>query len=52
MDIEGKEVKPLTRGPSRSMNVEPAVSADGKSIASLRIALGDPMIFTMMLTTG
>ena len=47
MDIEGKDVKPLTRGPNRSMNVEPAVSPDGKTVAFSSDRLGRPMIFTM-----
>src|SRR5262249_19199739 len=47
MSADGATIAPLTHGPNRSMNVEPAVSPDGKSIAFSSDRLGRPMIFVM-----
>lgn len=47
MSTDGRDLKALTNGPNRAMNVEPAVSPDGKQIAFSSDRLGRPMIFTM-----
>ena len=43
----GKIVERYTTGPRRSMNVEPALSADGKHVAFSSDRSGRPMIYTM-----
>jgi TolB protein len=47
MTADGATITPLTNGPNRSMNVEPAISPDGNSIAFSSDRSGRPMIFTM-----
>lgn len=47
MTADGASLTPLTHGPNRSMNVEPAISPDGKSIAFSSDRVGRPMIFVM-----
>lgn len=47
MTADGNTITPLTNGPNRSMNVEPAVSPDGKTIAFSSDRSGKPMLFTM-----
>lgn len=52
MSIDGNSLMPLTHGPNHAMNVEPAVSPDGKKIAFSSDRLGRPMIFTMDMEGG
>lgn len=47
MTVDGKTLTPLTKGPNRAMNVEPAISPDGKMIAFSSDRLGRPHIFVM-----
>lgn len=47
MAFDGTLVNKVTNGPNRAMNVEPAVSPDGKSIAFSSDRVGRPMIYTM-----
>ncbi len=47
MNVAGVELKALTHGPSRAMNVEPAVSPDGKQIAFSSDRAGRPNVFIM-----
>jgi TolB protein len=47
MTADGNTVTALTNGPNRSMNVEPAVSPDGNTIAFSSDRSGKPMLFTM-----
>lgn len=47
MTEDGKKLTRITRGPGRSMNVEPAISPDGKTIAFSSDRSGKPMIYTM-----
>lgn len=47
MSLDGKKVTPITRGPGRAMNVEPAVSPNGQKVAFSSDRSGKPMIFTM-----
>ena len=47
MSVDGEALTALTHGPNRSMNVEPAVSADGKKIAFSSDRGGRPMVYTM-----
>ncbi len=52
MTADGASLQPLTHGPNRSMNVEPAVSPDGNRIAFSSDRLGRPMIFVMSAEGG
>lgn len=45
--LEGETLTPLTNGPNRAMNVESAVSPDGKTIAFSSDRSGRPMIYLM-----
>jgi TolB protein len=47
VSVDGTNMHPITKGPNRAMNVEPAVSPDGKSIAFSSDRAGRPMIFIM-----
>ncbi len=47
MNRRGKSAKRITNGPGRAMNVEPAVSPDGKKIAFSSDRSGKPMIYVM-----
>lgn len=47
MTEDGKTLTRITRGPGKSMNVEPAVSPDGTKIAFSSDRSGKPMIYTM-----
>ena len=47
MTLDGKSITPLTRGPGSAMNVEPAVSPDGKTIFFSSDRAGQPMIYSM-----
>jgi TolB protein len=44
---DGVEVSPLTNGPNRALNVEPAVSPDGKTVAFSSDRSGKPMLYLM-----
>ncbi len=50
--IGKKKFKQLTRGPFGAMNVEPAVSPDGKKIAFSSTRSGRPMIYVMSRRGG
>ncbi len=52
MTEDGKKLTRITRGPGRSMNVEPAISPDGKTIAFSSDRSGKPMIYTMSVHGG
>lgn len=47
MSADGTNLTPLTRGPNRALNVEPAISPDGKLIAFSSDRMGNPHIFVM-----
>lgn len=47
MTSDGKTITPLTRGPAGAMNVEPAISPDGKQVAFSSDRAGRPMIYIM-----
>ncbi len=47
MNREGKNLKALTNGPAKAMNVEAAVSPDGRRIAFSSDRGGQPMIYIM-----
>jgi TolB protein len=47
MDLNTRTMTPLTNGPRGSMNVEPAISPDGKQIAFSSDRSGRPMIYVM-----
>lgn len=49
--LNGNVLERFTRGPGRSMNVEPSVSPDGRTLAFSSDRKGKPMIFTMDVTT-
>jgi TolB protein len=50
--LDGKSLERLTNGPLGAMNVEPAMSPDGKRIAFSSTRSGKPMIFTMDASGG
>jgi len=52
MTADGVTLTQLTKGPNRSMNVEPAVSPDGKTVAFSSDRAGKPMIFLMDINGG
>ncbi|MCJ8277029.1 MAG: PD40 domain-containing protein [Bdellovibrionales bacterium] len=45
--LDGKRITPITKGPRGAMNVEPAISPDGKKVAFSSDRSGQPMIYTM-----
>ncbi len=47
VDLEGNIIKRLTNGPSGALNVEPAVSPDGKKVAFSSDRSGKPMVWVM-----
>lgn len=47
MKSDGTNLRQLTRGPSGALNVEPAISPDGKEIAFSSDRSGRPMIYLM-----
>lgn len=47
MNADGSGLVQLTRGPSGALNVEPAISPDGKTIAFSSDRSGRPMIYLM-----
>lgn len=47
MSADGKNISPLTKGPAGAMNVEPAISPDGKQVAFSSDRSGRPMIYIM-----
>ncbi|OFZ10521.1 MAG: hypothetical protein A2Z20_02755 [Bdellovibrionales bacterium RBG_16_40_8] len=49
MTLDGTSISPITRGPGSAMNVEPAVSPDGRTIAFSSDRSGKPMIYTMSM---
>ena len=51
-DLEGKKLIQLTDGPRGAMNVEPAVSPDGRTVAFSSDRSGKPMIYTMNMSGG
>lgn len=52
MTLDGKSIQALTQGPGSAMNVEPAVSPDGKTLAFSSDRGGKPMIYTMPINGG
>lgn len=47
VDLEGNIIKKLTNGPSGALNVEPAISPDGRKIAFSSDRSGRPMVWVM-----
>ena len=52
MNFKGRDRIRLTHGPRGAMNVEPAVSLDGKTVAFSSDRSGKPMIYTMNINGG
>jgi TolB protein len=52
MTLDGKSISQLTKGPAGAMNVEPAISPDGNTIAFSSDRSGQPMIYTMNMAGG
>lgn len=52
IDMTGKILKRITSGPMGAMNVEPAVSPDGKYLAYSSDRAGRPMIYILNLEEG
>ncbi len=51
-DLKGKNRTRITNGPRGAMNVEPAISPDGQTIAFSSDRSGKPMIYTMNRSGG
>lgn len=47
MTADGNSITPITKGPSGAMNVEPAISPDGKTVAFSSDRSGRPTIYLM-----
>ena len=47
INLNGKNPRPLTRGPYGAMNVEAAVSPDGRKVAFSSDRSGKPMVYVM-----
>lgn len=47
MSADGANIEPITHGPNRALNVEPAISPDGTKIAFSSDRMGKPHIFIM-----
>lgn len=47
--LNGSIIERLTKGPGRTMNVEPSVSPDGKTLAFSSDRSGKPMLYTMSM---
>ena len=47
MSIDGTDLTQLTHGPNGALNVEPAISPDGRKVAFSSDRSGRPMIYTM-----
>ncbi len=52
MSLDGKSIIQLTHGPSLAMNVEPAITPDGSTIAFSSDRSERPMVYTMNLSGG
>lgn len=52
IDYSGNIIAKVTNGPIGAMNVEPAISPDGKTLAFSSDRHGQPMIYTMNVNTG
>lgn len=52
LDLESRAISPITNGPRGSMNVEPALTADGQRLAFSSDRGGRPMIYVMDLPNG
>ena len=50
MSLDGRSIVPMTRGPGSAMNVEPAISPDGKILAFSSDRSGKPMIYTISMS--
>jgi TolB protein len=50
MTVDGKSIEPITNGPGQAMNVEPAISPDGHTIAFSSDRSGKPMVYSMDIT--
>jgi TolB protein len=47
MNLDGEDLKKLTNGPSGAMNIEPAISPDGKTVLFSSDRGGRPALYTM-----
>lgn len=49
ISLRGKIIERLTKGPGRTMNVEPSISPDGRTMAFSSDRSGRPMLYTMSM---